>query len=436
MQRTRCAVHWMGGLSHNSRRRKRTQMTPYELQQLIRDGEDSGLEFKRDEVTNFDLAREVTAFLNHMGGTVLLGVDDGGRIVGAQRPRLEEWVVELCRAKIDPPVIPSLHWVRNAEPGSDVLAVRVSVGPDKPYARVHNKRRTYYVRVGSTSREASSEELERMYQSAGRLNYGVKPVPGAGVEELDLRRLRDYLTRVLGGSAPDDDDTNEWGTLLHNLEFVTQTPEGLVATVDGMLLFGTRPRRFLPQSGIRAICYPSLAPDYATRADQDLHGPIVPLVGIDGYLLDPSLVDKAWDFVRLNTTPTARLDGMRRVDRWPFPEAVVRECIANALAHRDYSIRGTDITLNAFPDRLEIESPGSLPNTITVERMRAGVRYARNQTLMNVMRDYGYVDARGMGIRNKVVPGMLAHNGTEPEFMAEEHRLTVRLRDDPQAVPR
>ena len=107
-----------------------------------------------------------------------------------------------------------------------------------------------------------------------------------------------------------------------------------------------------------------------------------PLVGIDGYLLDPALVDKAWDFVRLNTTPTAHLGGMRRIDRWPFPEQVVRECIANALAHRDYSIRGSDITLSVFPDRLEIESPGGLPNTVTVERMLAGVRYARNQTLM------------------------------------------------------
>jgi len=224
--------------------------------------------------------------------------------------------------------------------------------------------------------------------------------------------------------------------VLRNLEFASESPEGTVATVDGMLLFGTRPRRFLPQSGIRAICYPTLEPDYATRADRDLHGAITPLVGIDGYLLDPSLVDKAWDFVRLNTTPTAHLDGMRRIDRWPFPEHVVRECIANGLAHRDYSIRGTDITLSVFPDRLEIESPGSLPNTVTVERMLAGVRYARDQTLMNVMRDYGYVDARGMGIRNKVVPGMFAHNGTKPEFVAEEHRLTVRLRDDPQTIPR
>ena len=104
-------------------------MTRDELQRLIRQGEDSGLEFKRDEVTNFDLAREITAFLNHAGGTVLLGVDDGGRIVGTQRPRLEEWVAELCRAKIDPPVIPSLSWVRDAEPGADVLVARVQRGP-------------------------------------------------------------------------------------------------------------------------------------------------------------------------------------------------------------------------------------------------------------------------------------------------------------------
>ena len=110
-------------------------MTADELRQLLRQGEDSGLEFKRDEVANHDLAREITAFLNHMGGIVLLGVDEAGRIVGTQRPRLEDWVAELCRSKIDPPVIPSLTRIRDALSGADVLAVRVSAGPDKPYAR-------------------------------------------------------------------------------------------------------------------------------------------------------------------------------------------------------------------------------------------------------------------------------------------------------------
>ena len=83
--------------------------------------------------------------------------------------------------------------------------------------------------------------------------------------------------------------------------------------------------------------------------------------------------------------------------------------------------------LSIFSDRLEVQSPGRLPNTVTVDGLRSGMRYARNQTLVNILRDYGYVDARGMGIRNKVIPLMNEHNGTDPEFIEEEHRFTVRL---------
>ena len=105
----------------------------------------------------------------------------------------------------------------------------------------------------------------------------------------------------------------------------------------------------------------------------------------------------------------------------------MREVVVNALVHRDYSIAGTDITLSIFSNRFEIQSPGRLPNTVTVDGMKSGMRYARNQTLVNVMRDYGYVDARGMGVRNKIIPGMRAHNGTQPDLIEEEHRFTVRL---------
>ncbi len=115
-----------------------------------------------------------------------------------------------------------------------------------------------------------------------------------------------------------------------------------------------------------------------------------------------------------------------------FPEEAVREAVVNALVHRDYSIVGTDIMLVIYSDRLEVVSPGRLPNTVTLAGMRLGMRYARNQTLVNVMRDYGYVDARGMGIRNKIIPGMLAHNGTEPDLIEEEHRFTVRLWKKPK----
>ena len=402
-------------------------MNKAELIELILNDENSGVEFKRDDVANHRIAQELVALLNLEGGTVLLGVEDDGSITGASRENLEEWVVELCRLKIDPPIIPFISWVKNAEPGRDVLAIRVPIGPDKPYARVHNGRKTYFIRVGSTSQEASRDELERMFQASGHLHYGVKPVPGAGFDGLDYRRLRDYLTRVLGGQEPADVDSEGWQTLLLNLDLMTLSAGMALATIDGLLLFGRTPKRFLPQSGIRAVCFPGTEPDYATRADENLRGPMVSLRAANGDIIEAGLVEQAWDFVRRNTTPIANIEDTQRVDSWQYPESVVREAVVNALVHRDYSIAGTDIMLEIYSDRLEIASPGRLPNTITPDGMKAGARYARNQTLVNIMRDYGYAEARGMGVRNKIIPGMRYHNGTEPDLIEDESRFTVRL---------
>lgn len=259
-----------------------------------------------------------------------------------------------------------------------------------------------------------------------------RAVPGATLADLDLRRLRDYLVRVLAGSAPDSDDQTSWEKLLISLDLMTPPLGVNTPGIDGVLLFGKNPKRFLPQSGIRAISYLGTTPDYATRADQDLKGPLVPLNAADGSLVEIGLVEQALDFVRRNTEPTAHLDGGRRIDRTEYPEAVIREAVVNALVHRDYSLWGSDITLALFSDRLEIQSPGRLPNTVTVEGMKAGLRYARNQNLVNIMRDYRYVDFRGMGVREKIIPGMRQHNGTEAELVAEDSRFIVRLRKRPR----
>jgi ATP-dependent DNA helicase RecG len=142
----------------------------------------------------------------------------------------------------------------------------------------------------------------------------------------------------------------------------------------------------LASPGIRAVCYPGTDPDYATRADEDLKGPMVPLGAADGSIVEAGLVEQASDFVRRNTMPSAHLDSGRRIDRWDYPEGVIREAVVNALVHRDYSIAGRDIMLAIYADRLEIQSPGRLLNTVTPEGMKSGMRYARNQTLVNVMR--------------------------------------------------
>ena len=403
-----------------------------ELQELIRNGESSGVEFKLDAVENYELAKEIVAFANLQGGVVILGVADNGTAEGTTRGNLEAWVMELCRVKIDPPLIPYFEVHSEFELGKQVAVVRILQGPSKPYARVHNQHRTYYIRVGTTSREASAEELQRMFQEAGQLRYGLKPVPGAVLEDLDFRRLKDYFGRVLEQHYPPDEDKATWEATLRNLELMVRADDRTVPTVDGMLLFGNSPKRFLPQSGIRAIAYPGNQRDYAARSDQELAGPMVSLYSMAGsppepVLFENGLVEQALDFIKRNTQPEARIENGARIDRPAYPAEVLREVIVNALVHRDYSIAGTDVSVTLFDNRLEVASPGRLPNTATVDALKSGFRYARNQTLVNIMRDYRYVDFRGMGIRDKIIPGMRAHNGKEPVLAESGHSFIVTL---------
>lgn len=111
---------------------------------------------------------------------------------------------------------------------------------------------------------------------------------------------------------------------------------------------------------------------------------------------------------------------------------VIRETVVNAVVHRDYSLSATDIELSLYGNRLEVISPGRLPNGITPARMRTGCRAARNQLIKDVMRDYGYMEHMGMGVPRKIIRGMLDHNGTEPEFIEDGERLLVRLWKEPQ----
>ena len=307
-------------------------MIKTDLLELIRNGEDSKLEFKRDTVRRESLAKVLVSFLNLDGGTVLLGVEDDRTISGVARDRPDEWIADICRRMIDPKIVPILSWTRDVEPGRDILAVSVTPGPNKPYACIRGEGKAYFIRVASTSREASQEELERMFQASGRINYGKKPVPGTTLDSLDMRRLRIYFSDVLGGCAPEETDRSEWELLLRNQELMTNSGDHCVATVDGLLLFGIAPRRGLPQSGVRAVCYASNQPELAARADEALFGPMVPLARSAGdQIQERGLIEQALDFVRRNTDRHARLEEARRVDTWDYPEEVVREALLNAL---------------------------------------------------------------------------------------------------------
>jgi ATP-dependent DNA helicase RecG len=397
--------------------------THTELLEIIHNGENSGVEFKRDVLQNRDLAKELVAFSNLGGGMVLLGVDDDGTIAGLTRVGLEEWVMTTCRDKIRPAIIPFFEIVRDVEPERDVAIVSVTRGYDV-HCLWHNNSNRYYIRVGTQSREATPEELARLFQQRGSIRAELRPVSGAALADLDRRRLRDYFGRIRQQDVPSDNDDAGWRTLLINTEIMTE--EGV--TVGGLLLFGQMPKRFLPHSGIDAAAFPGIEKDYAARERASLRGPLTPLLAADGAVVENGLVEQALEFVRRNTPVTAALENYaRRVERRTYPPEAVREAIVNALIHRDYLLTSTDVELAIYSDRLEVISPGRLPNGITPSRMRTGCRAARNQLLKDVMRDYGYLEHMGMGIPRKIIHGMRVHNGTEPELVEDQEQFTLRL---------
>jgi ATP-dependent DNA helicase RecG len=388
--------------------------------EMIANGENSSVEFKRDAVENHKLAKLLVGFANFAGGAVLIGVDDDGVVVGTTRSDLEAWVMQVCRDKVRPEIIPSFHVIRDVTPGRDIAIVAVEPGYAVHHSW-HDDHRTYFIRVGSLTREASTEELERLMQQRGSLRIEMRPLSGTGLAHLDRRRLREYFSRVRQQEVPDDDDNEGWVTLLRNTELM----EGDRATMAGVLLFGRQVNRFLPQAGITAASYPGRDKDYdATRST--LRGPLVSLHSAHG-LEEAGVVAQALSFVRAAAPPTTTLIDGQRVERAIYPEDSVRELVVNAVIHRDYSLSGTDIELAIYSDRLEVTSPGILPNGITPDRMRAGCRVARNQLLKDVMRDYGYLESVGMGIPRKVMRVMQLHNGTVPTLVAGHERFTVTL---------
>lgn len=410
-------------------------MLKTELAEIIRNGENSGVEFKRDHDHADSLAKEIVALLNLEGGYILLGVEDNGTVTGLTRTvkSAEEWLMDVCRQNIQPAIIP--YWETATWDESRMIGIVTlpADSPDKPYKAKRGSAWVTFVRVGSTSREAIREEEARLYQSSGLMRYEIKPVPGSSLEELDYRRLANYFQDIRQQDCPAEGDESAWQRLLVNTELMVQNRSKIMVTVGGLLLFGRRPNHFLPQAGISATAYPGVEKDYAARERATLRGPIVALRSASGDMLENGLVEQAIEFVRRNIAIQAWLEGGTRRERWDYPLEAVRETIINAITHRDYSIAGVDIELSLYADRLEVISPGRLPNTVTVEKMKLGYRMARNELLKEVLRDYRYIEATGLGIPRKVIRGMREHNGTDPDLIEEESRFIVRLWKDKTA---
>jgi len=159
-------------------------MTSESILNIIQNGENSGIEFKRDNIRPEQLAKEIVAFLNFKGGKIFLGVDDDGTITGIKRFETEEWVMNICSNMIHPRIIP---YYEECRIGDKVLAViSVDMGISKPYVVRQSGRENIYIRLGSTSRPATREEQMLLFQEGGFLHVEILPVSGTDFSHLDI----------------------------------------------------------------------------------------------------------------------------------------------------------------------------------------------------------------------------------------------------------
>jgi len=219
-------------------------MTSQELLEIIANGENSNVEFKRENIRPEHLAEEIVALANFEGGLILIGVGDDGSIEGIQRADMEQWLMNICSHNVNPAIIPSYQKVRIN--GKMVAVLKIPKGAHKPYQASSGK---YFVRVGSTKRLVTREGLARLFQLSGMVHYDTTPVPCTSQNDLDLAKLRQYF---LDFNYFDilEEDSELRRRLLINAEIMAWTDEEYFVTVGGLLMFGQDPVHRLPQSGI------------------------------------------------------------------------------------------------------------------------------------------------------------------------------------------
>ena len=406
-------------------------MLKTELLEIIANGENSGVEFKRDDIRPEQLAKEIVALANLQGGRILLGVEDNGQVTGLQRTNTQEWVLNVFRDKIHPQMIPFYEEIAIERDGR-VGIITIAAGLSKPYVVRHNNREDVYIRMGDRSELATREQQLRLYESGGLLHVEVLPVIGTSLRNIDTNRLDYYLRTIIQDPDIPSNDA-EWTERLLGLGLMAEDGLGNnVCSVAGLICFGINPRRFLKQAGLRLMAFDEDDKTYQAQLDVILDAPLVGrwTVNEKGQkeLVDEGLIEKFSAAIKPFITQEASDidENMRKEKIFYYPWKAVRETVINALVHRDWT-RSVDIEVTNYADRLEIISPGKLQNTMTIKKMVAGQRSPRNTLVMEIMRDYGYVDARGMGIRTKVIPLMRKLNLIDPIFEATEDYLKTIL---------
>ncbi len=366
----------------------------------IRLGEDSFLELKSIHISGKkitgpdrkDLSDEIGAFGNTNGGVILLGVDDKTKDVSGipleYIDLVENFVKEICYDSIKPPIIPLIEKRELPDlSGNKKFIIKIDISKS---LFVHKSMNGYFYRIGSSKREMPPEYLGRLFQQRSQsrlIRFEEQAVPQTSVEDLEERLWKRFIPDI-------KEDYVIW--LLKRGLLVQDENHSVRCTVAGLLMCSNHPEKYLSGSFIEAVSYAGFGMDSNYQIDARK---------ITGSL--DTQIEDTMHFFRKNRMIGARKNPDRQ-DILSFSERAVFEAIVNAVAHRDYSIHGSKIRFFMFEDRIEIYSPGDLPNTLTLDTIEMR-QSTRNELISSLLSDCPvqedsrisrkhYMEKRGEGV--------------------------------------
>ena len=366
----------------------------------IRLGEDSTLELKRVVMRGAgkvsdphpdSLSDELAAMANSAGGTIVLGVDDKSReVIGIPVQHLdavEAWITAICQDRMNPPLdVVTRHLELPDSTGALQPVILVTV-PRSLW--VHKSANGYFKRAGHAKREMAPEMLARLFQQRSQvrlIRFEEQAVPNSCPTDLDPLLVRTFLREGEGNVE----------VQLRRLHLIAKNEDETNLSVAGVLLGTVKPVYWMPSAYIQAVVYRGAENDPAEQLDaKDFGGPI------------SQQIWDAFEFVKRHMRVSAA-KALGRIDQPQYSLRAVFEAIVNAVAHRDYSMANARIRLHLFADRLELDSPGGLPNSLSIDAM-SEVSIPRNEVISSIfaryfpVRESGFqreflMDRRGAGV--------------------------------------
>lgn len=355
-----------------------------ELIEIIARGEDSKHQYKAN-IHNIDsLAAEIVAFSNSGGGQIIIGVEDKSWAVVGLTPndinRLNQLVANAATQSVRPPVNPITENVNH--PDGLVMVITIPDGISKPYM---DNNAAIWVKSGSDKRKVTSrEEIQRMFQSAGLLHGDEIPANGISVSDIDLSFFEEFFQKEYGETL--DAQENSLKNIFENMNLAKSGN----LNIAGAILFAKQAHFRLPTCIIKAVAYPGNDIDEDDYMDsRDIVGKV------------SDMFQQAISFITINIQQKQSMQTVNSTGKPEIPRIVLEELIANALIHRDYFI-SAPIRIFIFSNRIEIISPGHLPNNLTIANIKSGNSNIRNPILASFATKLLPYRGLGNGIRRAI----------------------------------